>query len=166
MQISSWNTSPSSWRVKLAGPTVCSAADTGSFVAGGDCPWAALHSWCHSGEQQAALSDTRAILKRGGNVGCSKFRGVNKIRFLIPPTQEELWEEGGGDKVSFLQKLGLRRNVKLHSFLPSCSWKLTQEIGVGDSFLTGIPDSSSPEAEMVTRSWVLSRVTRKFCWLS
>lgn len=129
MQISSWNTSPSSWRVKLTGPTVCSAADTGSFVAGGDCPWAALSSWCHSGEQQqAALSDTRVILERGGNEGCCKSREVNKIRFPIALAQEELWEEGGGDEVSFLQQLGLRRNVKLHSFLPSCSWKLTQEI--------------------------------------
>lgn len=157
MQISSWNTSPSSWRVKLAGPTVCSAADTGSFVAGEDCPWAALHNWSPSGDQPAALSDARAILKRGGNAGCCKFRGMNKIRFLISLALEKLWEEGGGDEVSFLQKLGWQRNVKLHSFLPYCSWKLTQEIGVGDSFLTGIPDSSSPEAEMVTRSWVLSR---------
>lgn len=36
-------------------------------------------------------------------------------------SQEKLRKRGGGEKVSFLQQLGLERNVKLHSFLPSRS---------------------------------------------
>jgi len=92
--------------VKLAGPTVCSAADTGS-CGGGGCPPAPLRGWCPLGELQAAPSDAGVTLQRGCSVGCCKFRGVNKIRFPIALSEEKLCKEGGGEKVSFLQQLGL-----------------------------------------------------------
>lgn len=49
--------------MKLAGPTVCSAADTGSFVVGrgGGCAPAPRRCWCPFGEQQAALGDAKVI---------------------------------------------------------------------------------------------------------
>lgn len=168
MQISSWNTFPSSCTVELAGPTVCSEDDTGVTAgAAGLLLSIPLVTGVFLGNSKE-LWEMLELFSRGYNIVCCKFRGVNKIRFPIAVSQAKLWKEGGGDKVSFLQHLGLWRNVKLHSFLPSHSWKLTQEIDrTGRQFSDRNPRTFNP------RSWdgdkklgTHQRVTQEFCWLS
>lgn len=164
MQISSWNTSPSSWRVKLAGPTVCSAANTASFVAGGDCPWADLHSWYPSGEQQAVTPELSSR-----EVPCRMLQVQGSEKSQVFYTSDSGGALRGGRRWwnELSPETWIAEECETSQFSPILLLKVNTRDGSGRQFSDRNPRFFIP------RSWdgdkklgTQQRVTRKFCWLS